>query len=154
MGVLEDVVVNAKSAAETVGREAGRLVDLSKLRFTASDIQREMAKEYETLGKMVYDSYKAGTSVDAGFSDHFKVIDELNDKLTEVNAMINTLSKKTVCTSCGFKNDDKAVYCSRCGKKLAGNAQKSENKGASSDTQSAADEEDTDMPVNVTNEEE
>ena len=50
MGVLEDVVVNAKSAAETVGREAGRLVDLSKLRFTASDIQREMAKEYETLG--------------------------------------------------------------------------------------------------------
>ena len=37
MGVLEDVVINAKSAAETVSKEAGRLVDISRLRFSAAE---------------------------------------------------------------------------------------------------------------------
>lgn len=31
MGILDDVVVNAKSAAQTVGRMAGQFVDMSKI---------------------------------------------------------------------------------------------------------------------------
>ena len=108
MGVLEDVVVNAKSAAETVGKEAGRLVDLSRLRFNASDIQREISKKYEALGRMVYDAGKKGGSADRGLDDIIRQIDGLYHKLDEVNGRINVLSRKKVCPSCGFKNDDKA----------------------------------------------
>lgn len=32
MGIFDDVVVNAKSAAQTVGKMAGQFVDMSKLR--------------------------------------------------------------------------------------------------------------------------
>ena len=37
MGILDDVVINAKSAAEAVGRKAGQIVDVSKLRISAAE---------------------------------------------------------------------------------------------------------------------
>ena len=77
MGVLEDVVINAKSAAETVGKEAGRLVDISRLRFSAAELQKEISRKYESLGRMVYDSHKSGNSVDINFDEHVKGIDML-----------------------------------------------------------------------------
>ena len=35
MGLLEDVVINAKSAVTVVGKKAGQIVDISKLRISA-----------------------------------------------------------------------------------------------------------------------
>ena len=118
MGVLEDVVINAKSAAETVGKEAGRLVDISKLRFGAAELQKEISRKYETLGRMVYDCRKSGNSVDLSFDEHVQAIDSLYQKLDEINEKINVLRKKTVCPKCGFNNDEKSLFCSRCGTKL------------------------------------
>ena len=38
MGILEDVVINAKSAANAVGKSATKLYDLSKLKVSAADL--------------------------------------------------------------------------------------------------------------------
>ena len=38
MGIFDDVVVNAKSAAQTVGKMAGQFVDMSKLRINMSEL--------------------------------------------------------------------------------------------------------------------
>ena len=43
MGLFEDVVVNARSAANVVGKKAGQLVDISKLRLSAADVEREIS---------------------------------------------------------------------------------------------------------------
>ena len=43
MGVFEDAVINAKSAAVSVGKEAGRIVDISMLRIDAADIQKDIS---------------------------------------------------------------------------------------------------------------
>ena len=37
MGLFEDVVVNAKSAVDVVGKKASKIVDVSKLRISAAD---------------------------------------------------------------------------------------------------------------------
>lgn len=118
MGVLEDVVINAKSAAETVGKEAGRLVDISRLRFSAAEIQKEISKKLENLGRIVYDSRKSGSAVDISFDEQTAAIDLLYQKLDEVNEKINVLRRKTVCPKCGFDNAEDSVFCSRCGTKL------------------------------------
>ena len=118
MGVLEDVVINAKTAAENMGKEAGRLVDISKLRFSAADVQKEISKKFETLGRMVYDSHKSGNSSGSSFDEHIEGIDVLYQKLDEINGKINALSRKSSCSNCGFKNDENATFCSRCGTKL------------------------------------
>lgn len=134
MGVFEDVVMNAKTAAENVGKEAGRLVDISKLRFTAADLQKEISKKYETLGRMVYESRKSGDASGISFDEHIESIDILYQKLDEVNGKINTLSRKTSCPNCGFRNDENAAFCSRCGSRLD---RQTQNTQAPSDENSA-----------------
>ena len=109
MSVLEDVVINAKSAAETVGKEAGRLVDISMLRFNAAETQKEISKKLDNLGRTVYDCRRSGKNVDVA----------LYQKLDEMNNKINILRKKAVCPKCGFYNAEESVFCSRCGAKLA-----------------------------------
>ena len=37
MGILDDVMINAKTAAEAVGKKAGQIVDVSKLRFNVAE---------------------------------------------------------------------------------------------------------------------
>ena len=49
MGIFDDVVVNAKSAAQTVGKMAGQFVDMSKLRINMSELNGEITKRYQEL---------------------------------------------------------------------------------------------------------
>ena len=51
MGLLDDVMVNVKSAANSVGKKTNEIVDYSKLRFTASGLNNEIRKKYQTLGE-------------------------------------------------------------------------------------------------------
>ena len=118
MGVFEDAVINAKSAAVSVGKEAGRIVDISMLRIDAADIQKDISKKFESLGRSVYDSVKSGNAAGISFDENIEAIDGLYQKLDEVNEKINVLRRKTACPSCGFRNDEKAQFCSRCGAKL------------------------------------
>ena len=46
MGILDDVVINAKTAAEAVGKKAGQIVDVSKLRFNVAELNAEIRKHY------------------------------------------------------------------------------------------------------------
>ena len=75
MGILEDVVVNAKSAVNAVGKKAGIMVDISKLRISAADLNREIAERYESLGSIVYDSQKTGNSVQELIEENVAAID-------------------------------------------------------------------------------
>ena len=47
MGILDDVVINAKSAAHTVGKMAGQSVDMSKLRINSFELNINTATEEE-----------------------------------------------------------------------------------------------------------
>lgn len=123
MGVFEEVVINAKTAAATVGKKAERLVDISKLRLNSAEIESEITKKYEALGRFVYDSIKADTSVKGLLEEHVEEIDALYQKLDEVNEKINMLRKKVPCPVCGCQNDENALFCSHCGVKLKYNEQ-------------------------------
>lgn len=52
MGILDDVVINVKSAAEFVGNKAGQIVDISKLRINISELNNEITKKYTSLASI------------------------------------------------------------------------------------------------------
>ena len=43
MGIFEDVLLNARSAVDTVGKKAGKVIDTSKLKIAAAK-QKQQAK--------------------------------------------------------------------------------------------------------------
>jgi Ribosomal protein L40E len=118
MGLFEDVVINAKSAVNVVGKKAGQFVDISKLRINAADLNNEIGKRFEALGRMVYEAKKTDNASDDLLNEEILKIDELYEQLDELNEQIAALRKISVCKSCGAENPKDAVYCNKCGLKL------------------------------------
>lgn len=119
MSLLEDVMVNAKAAVNAVGQTAGKLVDISKLRYSAGELNSEISKRYEALGRVVYDSVKTGNNSPELVKECVEVIEKLYEQLDTVNDQISVIKNRIKCKNCGFENAQEAAYCSRCGVKLA-----------------------------------
>lgn len=118
MGLFEDVVINAKNAATAVGEKANQIMDISKLRINAADLNNEISKRFEALGRVAYDSKKTGASSDELIGECVAAIDELYEQLDAVNEQLAAKRSRIPCKKCGQENPVGAAYCSKCGQKL------------------------------------
>lgn len=123
MGLFEDVVINAKNAASAVGEKASQIMDISKLRINAADLDNEISKRFEALGRVAYDSKKTGTSSDELIGECVEAIDELYEQLDAVNEQLAAKRSRIPCKKCGQENPVGAAYCSKCGQKLQPDAE-------------------------------
>lgn len=119
MGILEDVVINAKSAANAVGKSATKLYDLSKLKVSAADLNGDINKHFESLGRIVYDGKQTGEDNSALIEDSVKTIENLYESLAAINQQIDELKNLVKCPKCGFENALGSNYCNCCGAKIA-----------------------------------
>ena len=110
MGLFENIVSNAKQAANVVGKKTGELVDTSKLKLQAVDLNTDI--------KRVYEARKQGVDSTEEIDDIIIIINEKYDELDEVNEQLSKMSNKTFCTRCGEPNPKTAGFCSQCGEKL------------------------------------
>ena len=118
MGILEDVVINAKSAANAVGKSATKLYDLSKLKVSAADLNGDINKHFEALGRIVYDGKQNGEDNSALIEDSVKIIKDLYESLAAINQQIDELKNLVKCPKCGFENSLGSNYCNCCGAKI------------------------------------
>ena len=118
MGILDDVVINAKSVAEAVGRKAGQIVDVSKLRVGAAEVNAEITKRYQTLGQYVYENCGDTLSADPEAVGKMAELDELKSQAAAIAKELGDKQNKLVCPSCGKQCSNTAAFCSNCGAKL------------------------------------
>ena len=118
MGILDDVVINAKSVAEAVGRKAGQLVDVSKLHVSAAEVNAEITKRYQTLGQYVYENSREALGADPEAMGQMAELDELQTQLSVINKELGDKQNKTVCPTCGKHCGNADTFCSTCGTKL------------------------------------
>lgn len=116
--MINEVIVGAKNAAKTVGKKASEFVDVSKLRITSTELNNEISKRYEALGRVVYDSKKEGTDVEGLVLECVKSIDALYARLDDNNEQIAKMTNKKNCKNCGSINTNDAVFCSKCGTRM------------------------------------
>ena len=118
MGLLDDVMVNVKSAANTVSKKTSNIVDYSKLKFTASGLSNEISKKYKTLGEEVYACSKIGVEDSRSIELLIQEIDELKAQLQTTNEYIMAARHKVVCPSCKAELDKESLFCNKCGAKI------------------------------------
>lgn len=118
MGILDDVVINAKSVAEAVGRKAGQLVDVSKLRVSVAEVNAEITKRYQTLGQYVYENSRDSLGADPEAMGQMAELDSLQEQLAAISKELTDKQNKTVCPTCGKHCSNTDVFCSTCGAKL------------------------------------
>ena len=129
MGIIDDVVVNAKSAAESVGKTASMLVDVSKLKINLSELNAEISKRKQLLGDYIYENCHDNSWDDAEVSGKIAEIDELIGRTQSINKMLLDKQNKCVCSKCGKTSPSSAAYCSTCGTKLEKDSPVSEESG-------------------------
>ena len=87
---------NAKQAANVVGKKTGELVDTSKLKLQAVDLNSDIKRNYEALGRAVYESRKQGIDSTEEIDDIIILINEKYDELDEVNEQLSKMSNKNI----------------------------------------------------------
>ena len=118
MGILDDVVINARSAAEAVGKKAGQLVDASKLRFSIAEVSAEISKRYEALGQYIVENCRDQLSGDAEIVEKLSQLDELKAQCEALTKELTDKQNKTVCPNCGKRNANTVRFCPNCGTQL------------------------------------
>ena len=118
MGVLEDVLLNAKLAVENVGKKATEIADLSKLKMSAAQLSREISNQFELIGRAVYDADKAGENADRAVKEGMEAVDALYQELNAVTEKIQELKKTVTCPECGARLEKGNAFCPKCGAKL------------------------------------
>ena len=118
MGIIDDVVVNAKSAAESVGKTASMWMDVSKLKINMSELNGEIVKKKQLLGEYVYDLCHDSALGNPEISGKIAEIDELVEQVNLIGKSLLDRQNKTVCTVCGRTSPTSALFCSGCGAKL------------------------------------
>ena len=105
--ILDDVVVNAKTAASAVSKKAVNVYDASRHKITAAEIRGEINKKLRDLGKFTYKARVYNIDMDAQIDATVAEITELKDNL-----------EKKKCPQCEAKIPRNSVYCNICGAKI------------------------------------
>ena len=110
MAIFDDVVVNAKSAAQAVTKKAGEVVELSKLRISLSGLRSDLNKQFLALGEAVYNN-----EPEEEIAQIRTAIDETKQAIDEVEQYLSSIRNVLVCPKCGEKLQKNAQYCYICG---------------------------------------
>lgn len=118
MGMFEDVFEKAKNVADMAGKKTGELVEISKLRINAADVQTKIDKEFQELGTLVYTASKEHSDCTESVHERAVAIDALFAELAELNEKISELRRMKKCPECQYANPEDANFCLNCGAKL------------------------------------
>lgn len=118
MGLFEEAVQTARSAAKTVGKKAEEVLELSKRKFAASEIEEKLEEAFSELGKIYYSVLKDEAFSHEDVDALVTKIDDLSQQLKLAREDIAGVTRKNVCPVCGTECDSEATFCSNCGEKL------------------------------------
>ncbi len=107
----------ATDTYNTVADKSGKLINDAKLKISISEIESDIQKTYEDMGKTVYELYKSGDDVGKGFTKECKKIDKMKKDIEEKNKTILYNKGLRSCEECGEIISTEAAFCANCGKK-------------------------------------
>ncbi len=117
-GLFDDVVVNAKAAANAVSQKATKVCDVSKHKLSAAEVRGEINKKLRELGAVTYKSQTTGKNMTEEITALVSDITELKENLSVINEHIAASKNQKTCLNCGALLPKNSVFCNICGAKL------------------------------------
>lgn len=102
-----------QSAKEKTVKLSGEI----KLKNKISDLKEQINKEYEEIGKAVYERMKIGEDASKEeIAPKCEEISRLNEEIEKAEVEILTLKNIKKCSNCGTELALESEFCSKCGK--------------------------------------
>lgn len=113
---LENIFEKAKDAFESAYKKTGDVVNIQKQKLDVTSLESKLAKSFEMLGKVCYDSIERGDTFDPETAK--PITDDIAEKLVQIKDLRKEILKaknKRICARCGATIDRNAAFCSTCG---------------------------------------
>lgn len=114
---FEDLGKRLEETAETMTNKAGEAIEIQRLKGKVRALARENAVDLMEMGRMVYESYKKGESVDEKSKTLCDAVIGREENMKEYNKKIAHLKGGYECASCGKMVGKDMIYCPYCGAK-------------------------------------
>lgn len=118
MSGFDDFKGMAKDVTQAVGRRSGELVEISKLRISATQLKNKIRNKYEKLGGDVYEAVRSHNENTDFILDYVDEIQKLKSELRSINNKINTILGNKPCPNCKKVNKKNVRFCADCGQEL------------------------------------
>lgn len=118
MSGFDDFKGMAKDVSQAVGRRSSELVEVSKLKISATQLKTKIRNKYEKLGKDVYEAVRSNNEETDFILDYVDEIQELKSELHTINNKINTILGNKPCPNCKKVNKKNVRFCADCGQEL------------------------------------
>lgn len=116
MDIFENIAKKITEAADYTLKEAGKLTDTAKIKFSIASREAAIEDELMKIGKYCYDEHanaelNNAEPIQAACAE----IDRLTKEIHNLNGELAVLKKFKVCSECGTKIDREMSYCYKCG---------------------------------------
>ena len=108
----------AADAAYGVGKKAGELLSVAKLRIRAATLESAVDEGLRELGAMLYATHTGDPTDSEVLLAKLQEIDGLKAELREVNEGIGRGQEAGTCATCGAAVREGDAFCRECGGKL------------------------------------
>lgn len=115
---FEDLGRKIGETTETVTSKANEMMEIQRLRNQIRSLERDNEKDMLKLGKMVYDSYKAGNVVEVQAEEYCQAIEDRKSEIEKYNGQIEQVKGAASCEICGKSVAKEMAYCPYCGAKM------------------------------------
>ena len=118
MGTFDDVMENARYAAQAAGKKISNTADVAGLKLQEASIRRDMRAVYEKMGREMYKKIADGQVSSEGYDKEVASLNELSTQLKMVKQLIEKAKGNIKCPVCGQNCTSDSIYCKKCGNKL------------------------------------
>ena len=104
--------------AEVVSKKTKDEVEVQKIKSQIRGMERSNERDFQDIGKMIYDFFKKGEVIDTAFVELCEAIEGREEAIETAHKQIADLKGLDVCQNCKGHVSADVVFCPKCGAKV------------------------------------
>ena len=115
---FDDLGKRITETADAVSKRTEELVETQKVKTQIRTLKRNLERDFEDLGIMLYSRYQMGEEVAEEFKELCEMITKREENIAEYEREIAEIKGEAVCTGCSKPTIRAMKFCPECGTKL------------------------------------
>ena len=118
MGMFEDAISKTKDILEIACVKTDEILTTEKLKFKITSLKSKREKDFAKLGKICFKELKDSEALDDNMRAMVEAINEKDEEISYLNAQLQAMKNRRICTNCGAGIEINYSYCNNCVTKL------------------------------------
>ena len=115
---LESLGKTISEKAEVVSKKTEEAVEVQKIKSRIRVMERNNERDFQDIGKIIYDQFKKGKVVDSEFVELCEAIEDRETSIDEYKKQVAQIKGLDVCPNCKEHVEPSVVFCPKCGVKI------------------------------------